>query len=55
MPEANLPAIERLQPQFQDGFACIGEIVAEPGLEILDDSGRPYRPATRGHDHFAFV
>lgn len=55
VPEASIPALERLQPQFRNRFTCIGEIVSEPGLQVLDEAGRRYRPAALGHDHFASV
>lgn len=53
VPEAKVAALERLQPQFRNRFSCIGEIVGEPGLQLLDETGAPYHPAALGHDHFA--
>lgn len=53
VPESNVSAVERLQPQFRESFACIGEIVDGPGVQVLDESGNPYHPAALGHDHFS--
>ena len=53
VPEAKLAAVERLQPQYRYRFTCIGEIVNEPGLRVLDEAGGLYRSAALGHDHFA--
>jgi len=49
--EKNIAALEKLQPAC--GFHCIGAIESEPGLRIMDESGKPYRPRETGHDHFA--
>jgi thiamine-monophosphate kinase len=51
VPPQNIGALEQLQ--FACGLHYIGEIEAEPGLRIVDESGRPYRPTFTGHDHFA--
>jgi len=51
VPPQNIGALEKLQ--FGCGLHCIGEIEAEPGLRIMDESGGSYRPAFTGHDHFA--
>ena len=51
VPPHNIGALEKLQ--FACGLHCIGEIESEPGLRIEDESGRLYRPALAGHDHFA--
>ncbi|WP_372523538.1 thiamine-phosphate kinase [Sulfuricaulis sp.] len=51
VPPKNIGALEKLQ--FTCGFHCIGEIEAEPGLRIVDESGRLYDPLFTGHDHFA--
>jgi len=51
VPPENTGALEKLQ--FACGLHYIGEIEAEPGLRIVDESGKPYRPASTGHDHFA--
>jgi thiamine-monophosphate kinase len=53
VPEPNVTAVERLQSQFREGFACIGEIVAGSGVNVLKESGDPYRTAALGHDHFS--
>ena len=52
VPASNVAAVERLQPQFRESFADIGEIVDGSGVNVFDESDRPYRPAVRGHDHF---
>lgn len=51
VPEKNLPMLEALRPAC--GFHCIGTIEAEPGLRIVDESGKPWQPRRSGHDHFA--
>ena len=51
VPPQNIGALEQLQ--FACGLHYIGEIEAEPGLRIVDESGGPYRPTFTGHDHFA--
>jgi thiamine-monophosphate kinase len=50
VPPKNIGALEQLQ--FACGLHYIGEIEAEPGLRIVDESGGYYRPAFTGHDHF---
>jgi thiamine-monophosphate kinase len=51
VPPQNIGVLEKLQ--FACGLHCIGEIESEPGLRIVDESGRLYRPTFTGHDHFA--
>ena len=51
VPPQNVGTLEKLQ--LACGLHCIGEIEPEPGLRIMDESGRPYRPTFTGHDHFA--
>lgn len=51
VPPDTTGALEKLQ--FACGLHYIGEIEAEPGLRIVDESGKPYRSASTGHDHFA--
>ena len=51
VPPKNTEALEKLQ--FACGLHCIGEIEAEPGLRIVDESGKPYHSTFTGHDHFA--
>jgi len=46
-----LEALEKLQ--FGCRFQCIGEIEREPGIRVMDESGRPYHPQEMGHNHFA--
>ncbi|HLE93867.1 MAG TPA: thiamine-phosphate kinase [Sulfuricaulis sp.] len=46
-----LEALEKLQ--FSCRFQCIGEIEREPGIRVMDESGKPYHPQETGHDHFA--
>lgn len=43
--------VEKLQ--FACGLHYIGEIEAEPGLRLVDESGGHYHPPFTGHDHFA--
>lgn len=51
VPENHVAALEKLRPAC--GFHPIGVIEAEPGLRIVDESGKPYQPRETGHDHFA--
>jgi thiamine-monophosphate kinase len=53
VPAARVAAVEALRPQLGCRLSAIGEIVAAPGLALLDPAGRPYRPRAAGHDHFA--
>ncbi len=50
VPPENTGTLEKLR--LACGVRCIGEIEAEPGLRIVDESGKPYRPTFTGHDHF---
>lgn len=45
-----LEALEKLQ--FSCRFQGIGEIEQEPGIRVMDESGKPYRSQVAGHDHF---
>ncbi len=49
VPSQNIAALEKLNLNFH----CIGEIEAQPGLRIVDESGQAYHPLKMGHDHFA--
>ena len=51
VPAANIAALEKLPSA--GAFHHIGEIEAEAGLRIVDESGKAYRPRETGHDHFA--
>lgn len=51
VPKKNVAALERLN--FLCGFHCIGEIEQEPGLRVMDQSGKPYLTPVTGYDHFA--
>jgi len=51
VPAANIVALEKLP--LAGAFHHIGEIEAEAGLRIVDESGKAYRPRETGHDHFA--
>lgn len=51
VPEKNVAKLEQHRPAC--GFHCIGTIEAEPGLRIMDESGKPWQPRRSGHDHFA--
>ncbi len=46
-------ALHRAAACFACSLSYIGEIEAEPGVRVLDETGREYRPASRGYDHFA--
>lgn len=50
VPEKNIAALEKLRPSC--GFHCIGAIESQPGLRLIDESGKPYQPRQSGHDHF---
>ncbi len=45
--------LQRLLTRFGVGISQIGEMVSGDGVTVIDTAGNPYRPATRGHDHFA--
>lgn len=51
VPEKSIAMLEKLQPAC--GFHRIGVIEVEPGLRIVDETGRPYQPRETGHNHFA--
>lgn len=51
VPEQHAAALEKLRPAC--GFRQIGVIETEPGLRIIDETGKPYRPRQTGHDHFS--
>jgi len=51
VPAANVAVLEKLP--LAGAFHHIGEIEAETGLRIVDESGKAYRPRETGHDHFA--
>ena len=51
VPEKNAAALEKFS--WACGIRHIGRIEPEPGLRIVDESGRPYHPRQTGHDHFA--
>ena len=51
VPEKSVAGLEQLRPA--SGFHCIGAIEAEPGLRIMDETGKPWRPRQTGHDHFS--
>lgn len=53
VPAAKQMAFNRIVPQFQCGFAHIGDIEAEAGLRLITDQGRSYVAASQGFDHFA--
>lgn len=51
VPEKNIVALEKLRPSC--GFYCIGAIEAQPGLRVMDESGKEFQLRETGHDHFA--
>lgn len=53
VPPAQESAFRQASTRF--GVACthIGDIEAEPGLRMMDESGQLYRPGHLGYDHFA--
>jgi thiamine-monophosphate kinase len=51
VPKKHVAALEKLG--FACGFHFIGEIEREPGLRVMDQSGKPYLPQVAGYDHFA--
>ncbi len=48
VPPKNEPAIDAAKL----ALTAIGEITAEPGLEVYDGSGRRYQPTDTGYNHF---
>ncbi|MHB8744353.1 MAG: thiamine-phosphate kinase [Sulfuricaulis sp.] len=51
VPKKNIPILEKLD--ISSGFHCIGEIEQQPGLRVMDESGKPYHLPQAGYDHFA--
>lgn len=45
-------AFNRVMPQLNCSFSCIGTIESTPGLRIRDEAGAAYTPALQGYDHF---
>ncbi|MFQ6022429.1 MAG: thiamine-phosphate kinase [Acidiferrobacterales bacterium] len=45
--------LESLAAFDKCGLTCIGDIEPEPGLRIVDSTGKPYEPKRYGYDHFA--
>lgn len=52
VPVANELTVERLKSQWACGATYIGVIEAEPGLRVLDETGKAYDPQAKGYDHF---
>lgn len=46
------PAVQEVAGQVQTPISCLGRIVPERGLTILDVDGRKYHPSARGFAHF---
>ncbi len=53
LPPAHELAFRRASAQFGVSCAYIGDIEAEPGLRMIDESGQPYDLKHAGYDHFA--
>lgn len=47
-----IAALEALVPEFGCSVARVGEIVAQSGLTMWDESGEQYVARRAGHDHF---
>lgn len=52
VPRERIAALEALAPEFGCAIAHIGEIEAQSGLTVLEESGERYVPRRAGHDHF---
>lgn len=52
VPRERIAALEVLASEIGCAVTRIGEIVAHPGLTVLDESGERYVPRGTGHDHF---
>lgn len=52
VPRERIATLETLAPVFGCAVTRIGEIVMQPGLTVLDESGEQYVPRHAGHDHF---
>jgi thiamine-monophosphate kinase len=52
VPPDRLALLEQMPGELRAHIAQIGEITTGDGLTILDAVGNPYRPGSRGHDHF---
>ena len=46
-------AVADVAARLDCDFSIIGEVVAQPGLQLLDDNGTPVQVAQQGYDHFA--
>lgn len=52
VPRDKQMAFNRLIPQFDCGFAYIGDIEPAAGVRIFDAAGHTYAPKSRGYRHF---
>jgi len=52
VPTERIAEVKRLEATFGCAVTQIGETVAQPGLTVLDVSGRTYSTRQSGHDHF---
>lgn len=53
VPRENLEKIAALEKRLDCRLSCIGEIVAQKGLQVLDEQGRPIDIGHDNYDHFA--
>lgn len=55
LPPTRELAFRQASVQFGVSCAYIGDIEAEPGLRVIDESGQPYALKRAGYDHFSSV
>ncbi|MFQ5935867.1 MAG: thiamine-monophosphate kinase [Acidiferrobacterales bacterium] len=53
VPQAKSAELEQRLAQCACPVTHIGDIDAEPGLRVIDVSGRLYKPKRRGYEHFS--
>ncbi len=53
LPPASVSELQHILPRCECDLTYIGDIEAQPGLRMVDASGRIYEPKLRGYDHFA--
>lgn len=51
--ESDWPALQRLAGRTETPVSCIGRVIEEPKLALVDAAGRPYRPGGEGFNHFS--
>ena len=52
LPVAQQGALQQVAARFSCGFTRIGEIEAQPGLRMMDETGKEFHARAAGYDHF---